>query len=156
MILFFLLLGGGAWGNNAQGNLTRSDMYEGFNAQNTFNDFRAIQSDINSGFAGVNANICNASANNMLALNNGFNGVQNSIAETRYSIADCCCQIKNAIRDDGEQTRALIQSNTIQDLRDRLQDSKTENLVTGLVAAQTLQTNNLENFIRGILSPCNC
>ena len=32
----------------------------------------------------------------------------------------CCCDIKSAIRDDGEQTRALITSNTIQDLRDRL------------------------------------
>ena len=36
----------------------------------------------------------------------------------------CCCDIKNAIREDGEQTRALITQNTIQDLRDRLTAAK--------------------------------
>lgn len=36
----------------------------------------------------------------------------------------CCCDIKNAIRDDGEATRALITQNTIQDLRDRLSAAK--------------------------------
>ena len=36
----------------------------------------------------------------------------------------CCCDIKNAIREDGEQTRALITQNTIQDLRDRLASAK--------------------------------
>lgn len=32
----------------------------------------------------------------------------------------CCCDIKELIRSDGAETRALITSNTIQDLRDRL------------------------------------
>ena len=36
----------------------------------------------------------------------------------------CCCDIKQAIREDGEQTRALITQNTIQDLRDRLAAAK--------------------------------
>jgi hypothetical protein len=36
----------------------------------------------------------------------------------------CCCDIKQAIREDGEQTRALITQNTIQDLRDRLSAAK--------------------------------
>jgi hypothetical protein len=36
----------------------------------------------------------------------------------------CCCDIKQAIREDGEQTRALITQNTIQDLRDRLTAAK--------------------------------
>lgn len=36
----------------------------------------------------------------------------------------CCCDIKQAIREDGEQTRALITQNTIQDLRDRLANAK--------------------------------
>lgn len=36
----------------------------------------------------------------------------------------CCCDIKQAIREDGEQTRALITQNTIQDLRDRLTEAK--------------------------------
>ena len=36
----------------------------------------------------------------------------------------CCCDIKSAIREDGEQTRALITQNIIQDLRDRLASAK--------------------------------
>lgn len=36
----------------------------------------------------------------------------------------CCCDIKQAIREDGEATRALITQNTIQDLRDRLAAAK--------------------------------
>ena len=36
----------------------------------------------------------------------------------------CCCDIKQAIREDGEQTRALITQNTIQDLRDKLANAK--------------------------------
>ncbi|MBR4178036.1 MAG: hypothetical protein IKR57_01650 [Bacilli bacterium] len=36
----------------------------------------------------------------------------------------CCCDIKQAIREDGEATRALITQNTIQDLRDRLNAAK--------------------------------
>ena len=36
----------------------------------------------------------------------------------------CCCDIKSAIKEDGEATRALITQNTIQDLRDRLANAK--------------------------------
>ena len=36
----------------------------------------------------------------------------------------CCCDIKSAIKEDGEATRALITQNTIQDLRDRLSAAK--------------------------------
>jgi len=161
LILFFLTIGGGwgNWGNNAstQGALTRAELYDGLNSQNTFSEFRSIQSDITNGFAGVNQNLCNNFATTQLALNNGFNGVQSSIADSRYAMQDCCCQIKNAIHDEGEQTRALIQNNTIQDLRDRLSDKDRELLATGLTTAQVVQTNNLENFMRSILGTgCGC
>lgn len=92
----------------------------------------------------------------MNSLCTGFGGVQSAIADSNYRMADCCCQIKNAIHSEGEQTRALIQSNEIQALRDSLQDAKNENLVTGLVASQTLQTNNLENFMRTLVNGCGC
>lgn len=38
---------------------------------------------------------------------------------------ECCCRLENAIRSDGEATRSLITSNTIQDLRDRLNNAET-------------------------------
>ena len=61
--------------------------------------------------------------------------------------------LKEAIHQDGEATRSLMQQNLIQDLRDKLADSKAETFATGLTTAQVIQTNTLENFIRQILTP---
>lgn len=156
LILFFLTMGGGyGWGNgnaSMQGALTRAEMYDGLNAQNTFSEFRQVQSDMNCGFDRTNQNLCNGFANQSIQLTNGFNGVQSAIADTRYAMQNCCCEIKNTIHSEGEATRALIQANTIQELRDKIQDKDRELLATGLVTAQTIQTNNLENFIRNILA----
>lgn len=45
--------------------------------------------------------------------------------QTQSKLDDCCCAIRTAIREDGEQTRALITQNVIQDLRDRLDNAQT-------------------------------
>jgi hypothetical protein len=42
-----------------------------------------------------------------------------SLSAMAASQADCCCQIKGLIQSDGNVTRALINANTMQDLRDR-------------------------------------
>ena len=47
-----------------------------------------------------------------------------NILQVLAKLDSCCCDIKQAIREDGEQTRALITQNTIQDLRDRLTEAK--------------------------------
>lgn len=148
LILFLLMLSGNwsGFGNSAtQGALTRAEMYDGLNSQNTFSEFRDISKSITNGFADVNQSMCN-----------GFNGVQTAIADTNYRMQNCCCELKNAIHSEGEETRALIQSNTIQELRDALQDAKNENLATGLVTAQGIQTQNLEEFMRRLVSGCGC
>ena len=62
---------------------------------------------------------------------NGNSATQKEILESRYTtqlgfqgiqaqMAQCCCDIKTSIHSEGEATRALIQDNTIQELRDRL------------------------------------
>jgi hypothetical protein len=51
-------------------------------------------------------------------------------------LASCCCDLKTAIHSEGEETRALIQGNTIQDLRDQLA------AVTNQLS-QTAQNNTL-------------
>ena len=148
LILFFLIfgMGGNGWGSNAtQGALTRAELYEGLSTQDIQNSLNTLGASMNNGFNGVQNSLCT-----------GFGGVQSAIADSNYRMADCCCQIKNAIHSEGEQTRALIQSNEIQALRDSLQDAKNENLVTGLVASQALQTNNLENFMRTLVNGCGC
>ena len=167
ILILFFLMGGGGWNNNNNNSL-KSDLYEGLNSQNTFSEFRSMQNEITRGFSDVNQNLCNGFGGVQLGLANvnqnlgaGFSGVQAAIADSNYRMQDCCCGIKNAIRDDGEKTRILIQQNEIQKLRDELQDAKSENLATGLVTAQGIQTQNLENFMRdlfknNIWNGCNC
>lgn len=62
---------------------------------------------------------------------NGNAATQKEIIESRYTtqlgfqasqaqMSSCCCDLKTAIHAEGEATRALINANTIQELRDRL------------------------------------
>lgn len=62
---------------------------------------------------------------------NGTANTQKEVLESRYTtqlgfqamqagMADCCCKTISAVHAEGEATRALIQANIIQDLRDRL------------------------------------
>lgn len=75
-------------------------------------------------------------------LNAGFVGVERGICDLGYSIT-------NAIHADGEATRALINSNTMQDLRDRLDNAQTANAL----AAQTLQLQQYINSKMPIPAP---
>lgn len=158
IILILFLLGmcngfGFGGGYNGNANSIKSDLYEGLNSQNTFSEFRSMQNEITNGFANVNQNLCAGFGGVQNSLSLGFGGIQSAIADSNYRMADCCCQIKNIVHEENEKTRGLIQQNEIQKLRDELQDVKNEQLATGLTTAQIIQTNNLENFIRQIVTP---
>lgn len=180
LILFLLMLSGGfGWsGNRGYDCASKADLYESANAQNTFSEFRSLQNETTRGFGDVNQHLCNGFANvnqnisgnfantNMgiakgfydqaLGMNCGFNGVQAAIADTNYRMQNCCCDIEKKIAKDGEATRNLIQQNEIQRLREELQDAKNENLATGLVTAQGIQTQNLMEFFRKALNGGCC
>lgn len=101
-----------------------------------------INSNVSNGFYNTANNICNLRSDvleNRYASALGFSNTQRDILmqttqlENQLGITSlqglarldsCCCDIKQAIREDGEQTRALITQNTIQDLRDRLNAAK--------------------------------
>ena len=89
---------------------------------------------------------------------------QKSILESKYDaalqaqamqaqIASCCCDIKEAILADGNQTRALIQANTIQDLRDRLNNSQRETDLANSVIQNNAQTPTLLAQINKVPQP---
>lgn len=148
ILILFLLMMNGSWGNfggnyfNNRDVVSRADLSDGLNTQDIKNLLGNLNSTVNCGFDNV-----------ILNQSNGFNGIQYAIADTNYRMQDCCCSIKNMIAEDGAKTRGLIQQNEIQKLRDELQDVKNEQLATGLTTAQIIQTNNLENFIRQIVTP---
>lgn len=183
ILILFFLIGGNGW-NNRGDYATKANLYESANAQNTFSEFRSLQNETTRGFSDVNQHLCNGFANinqnisgnfantNMgiakgfydetLAMNCGFDGIKAAIADSRYAMQDCCCQIKNKITEENDKTRALITANTIQELRDQVAAKDRELLTSSLVTSNVLQTNNLEAYMRQLLASasngcgCNC
>ena len=94
-----------------------------------------INSNISNGFYNTANNLCNLRSDVLLGNSNTQRDIlmqttqlENQLGMTSLQglarLDSCCCDIKQAIREDGEQTRALITQNTIQDLRDRLAEAK--------------------------------
>lgn len=156
LILFFLLFGFSGNGFGGNGAMTRAELAEGLSTQDIKREIGDMQMGMCNGFATVNNNILGGVNTLQNSLCNGFNSVNSNIAQLGFNMQNCCCEIKTAIHSEGEQTRALIQGNTIQELRDRIADKDREMLATGLVTAQTIQTNTLENFMRGLINGCGC
>lgn len=160
LFLFMFGFGGnGMWGNNGnlQGALTRSDLCEGFNFQNIENGIRGLSQGLCDGFYAMNTT--------MLQTGNTL-GTQ--ILENRFAQKECCCEtnrnidavraenyrntceITTAIHSEGEQTRALINQNTMQALRDKLEERDRELLSKNFQISQADQSQYLMNQLR----PC--
>lgn len=100
---------------------------------------------------------------------------QKEVIESRYTtqlglqnlgsqMNQCCCDLKsegfkntcdvlNAIHADGEATRALINANTMQELRDRLADRDRELMTANFQLSQQAQSQNLVNQLRPTPTP---
>ena len=165
-LVWLALLGGngGLFGNrdsNAlQGALTRSDMFEGFNNQDINSQLRGITNGLCDGFYAVNN-----------GLKDGFYGIQSALAENRFAQQQCCCEtnrsidavrsdaykntceITTAIHAEGEATRALINDNTMQALRDKLADRDRDLLYANLQNSQYLQNSYLIDALRPVSRP---
>ena len=94
-----------------------------------------INSNIASGFYNTATNLCNLRSDILMGNANTQRDIllqttqlENQLGMTSLQglarLDSCCCDIKQAIREDGEATRNLITQNTIQDLRDRLANAK--------------------------------
>ena len=157
-LVWMALFGGGGFGfggNGLQGTLTRSDMFEGFNTQEINNQLRGITSGLCDGFYAVNS-----------GMKDGFYATREGLAENRFASQQCCCEtnrnidavraenykntceITNAIHAEGEATRALINANTMQELRDRLEATRGEVMVRDFQLSQLSQTSNIVNTLR--------
>lgn len=169
LLILFLLGGRGfgwGWGNGgfdgpaANGALTRAEMYDGFNTQNIENGIRNIQNGLCDGFYAQNTTMLQ-----------GFNSVNAGIAENRFAAQQCCCEtnrnidavryeaqkntcdITTAIHSEGEATRALINANTMQNLRDKLADKDRELMTANFQLSQQAQSANLINELRPCARP---
>lgn len=101
----------------------------------------------------------------------GFSGIGSQIAESRYAAQNCCCEtnrnidavkaeaykntceITNAIHSEGEQTRALITANTMQELRDKLADRDRDLQTVEFQLSQQAQNATLISALRPFPQP---
>lgn len=128
------------------------------------NSINGVNTNMLQGFAGVDNAICSLG----FQTQQGFNGTNMAIAQLGFQNQQCCCDtqkeiiqnrfdasqntcaITNAIHAEGEQTRALINANTMQDLRDKIADKDRDLLAANFQISQVAQTSNIINQIK----PC--
>ena len=163
VVLFLFMFGFGrnGWGNDANsGALTRAEMTDGFNNQSILNKLNGIENGLCQGFY----------AQNNTALQ-GFSTIGNQIMQNQFAMKECCCEtnrnidavryenskntceITTAMHNEGEQTRALIQANTIQNLRDRLEAKSQELQTANFQLSQQAQNATLINELRPCAKP---
>ena len=132
IIVLFLFMfgfgGGGMWGNRGQG-LTQMEMQQGFDTQEIVRKLDGINYGLCQGFYAQNTTMLN-----------GFAGVTTAVRDAQFAAQQCCCEtnrnidavryeaqknvcdITTAIHAEGEATRALIQQNEMQALRDKVSE----------------------------------
>lgn len=161
VVLFLFMTGaGGNFFNRDSGSLTRAEMTDGFNNQSVLRKLDGITQGLCDGFYAMNTGMLN-----------GFNTVGNQIAENRFAAQQCCCEtnrnidnvryeaskntcdITTAIHAEGEATRALINANTMQALRDKLDDKDRELMTANFQLSQQAQSANLIAELRPCAKP---
>lgn len=156
IVLIALLFGNGAFGYGGNNQVATTDFISNeFTQRDVNNGFQNTNNLISSGFSSSATNLCNVRSD-ILTGNMGIqnsildskyanaigeantqrdvlmqttqleNQLSNVALSNQAHIDSCCCSIKQAIREDGEATRALITSNTIQDLRDKLANANNQ------------------------------
>ena len=159
-LVWLAVLGrGGIFGNNGagdpavQGAITRSDLFEGFNNQDVNGQLRGITNGLCDGFYAINN-----------SLKDGFYGTQANIKDcccttnrnidaVRFDMSKGFCDVAGAIHAEGEATRALINANTMQALRDKLADKDRDILARDFQLSQLAQNQYLVNEIRPCAKP---
>lgn len=164
LIIVFILLfnnGGFGFGGGRENVATQGEVQRSFDTNTIINKLDGITNGLCDGFYATNNSINGINMNTM----QGFNSVNQGINSLGYQMQQCCCEnlrandslkyenaqntcaIVNAIHADGEATRALMQANTVQELRDKLQER--DNTISNFV-----QTNSiLSNLGRYVINP---
>lgn len=173
VVLFLFMFGanGNLFGNRDTGALTRAEMTDGFNNQSVLRKLDGINNGLCDGFYAMNTGMLNGFNGVQRDLCSGFNAVSAGIAENRFAAQQCCCdtnrnidavraenykntcEITTAIHAEGEQTRALINANTMQALRDRLEARDRELMTANFQLSQQAQTANLVDQLRPCARP---
>lgn len=154
LILVFFLFGNGGFGYGGRGN----EIQQGFDT-----------AEITRKLDGITNGLCDGFYSQNTTMLNGFNGLGMQIAENRFTEQQCCCEtnrnidavryenakntcdITTAIHAEGEATRALIQQNEMQTLRDKVHYLEQNAALCGVVRYPVSMT-----YTAGASPFCNC
>lgn len=173
ILLFAMIFGWGGNGFGFGGNrdvngFTDSAIQRGFDNQSVLNKLNGIENGLCDGFYAQNTTMLNGFNGVQRDMCTGFNAVTSAIAQQGFQNQQCCCEtnrnidavryenaqntcaITNAIHAEGEQTRALINANTMQDLRDKLAEKDRDVLARDFQLSQISQTASIVDQVR----PC--
>ena len=172
IIVLFALMGG--WGNGYGRNgagLTQVEMQQGFDTQSILRKLDGINNGLCDGFYAQNTTMLQGFNGVQRDLCTGFSAVNAGIAENRFAMQNCCCSIEravdsvkaenykntceitNAIHAEGEATRALINHNVMQGLRDKLADKDRDLQSANFQLSQLSQTANIIGTLRPFPQP---
>lgn len=181
ILIIFVLMGGWGFNGNNRGNMGAEIFANGSMTRDQIADQFSMQ-DIKAGIRGAQNGLCDGFYAMNTTMLNGFNGVQrdvmqgnynlgSQIAENRFASQQCCCEtnrnidavraenyrntceIVNAVREDGEKTRAVMVANQIQELRDRLADRDRDLQTANFQLSQQAQSANLIGTLRPFPQP---
>lgn len=180
IIALFAMMGGG-WNNRnngmdaaavfANGSMTRDQVSDGFSMQEIKNGIRGVQNGLCDGFYAQNTTMLQGFTGVGRDLCTGFASVNAGIAENRFAAQQCCCEtnrnidsvraenyrntcdIINAVHQEGEANRALINATNMQNLRDKLADRDRDLQSANFQLSQVMQTANLVNELRPCAKP---
>lgn len=144
VILLFAIFGfGNGYGRNGNG-LTQAELQQGFDTQSLLRGQEGIKNGLCDGFYAMNTNFLQGQNQLARDLCQGFAVINAGLNENRFAAQNCCCEtnrnidavryenarntcdIVRAIENDGAETRKLIVANQMQDLRDKLADTRLE------------------------------
>lgn len=153
ILLFFLF--GGNWGNN--GNLQNDAlMNQEFIKRDLFNTNQNVSS---QGYQN-SRDILESRYTTQLGLQNLGQQNQECCCATQRAIDGVntqsfknTCDITTAIHSEGEATRALINANTMQELRDKLADRDRDLLTANFQLSQQAQSANIINTLQPTPKP---
>lgn len=172
IIVLFALMGG--WGNGYGRNgagLTQVEMQQGFDTQSILRKLDGINNGLCDGFYAQNTTMLQGFNGVQRDLCTGFSAINAGIAENRFAMQNCCCSIEravdsvkaenyrntceitNAVHAEGEATRALIQHNVMQGLRDKLADKDRDLQSANFQLSQLSQTANIVGTLRPFPQP---
>lgn len=165
--MFMILILALFWGGNGFGGRgydngaeTRGDIQRGFDTRTVVSKLDGITNGLCDGFYAQNTTMLQ-----------GFSSLGNQIAENRFAAQQCCCEtnrnidavryeaqkntcdITTAIHAEGEATRALINANQMQDLRDKLEARDRQLMTAQFQLSQQAQNAYLVDQIRPSARP---